>query len=198
MQAVFYRSLICMIWDGAAGTASCCMRSSVVLGGNGWNSSESGRAAGSALLIQSVCKTSAELRSLIWCFQICPFTRAYTKAFIISVSLYSPSHTHTLFELFGYTVKVCSLEGFLKLANASPDGSDWEERTDRKFWEEETSGNTLSNIHSVFSASERAHTRAWCLHNSLFLNNSARQHKTSPTTGGGVLKETNTAGRSKG
>ncbi len=35
--------------------------------------------------------------SLIWCFQICPFTRAYTKAFIISLypplSL-SPSRTH--------------------------------------------------------------------------------------------------------
>lgn len=54
--------------------------------------------------------------SLIWCFQICPFTSAYTKAFIIS--LYFPSHTHT--HTFGYAFKICRLEGFLKLANASP------------------------------------------------------------------------------
>lgn len=67
--------------------------------------------------------------SLIWCFQICTFTSACTKAFIISfnapLSLSLPlTHTHT--QMFEYTFQMCRLEGFLKLANAPHKSLKWE------------------------------------------------------------------------
>lgn len=60
-----------------------------------------------------LCSFSIEmlLPSQIWCFQICPFTRAYTKAFIISHYCLFLFPSHTMFS----KLKIHRLEDSYKL-----------------------------------------------------------------------------------
>jgi len=46
----------------------------------------------------------------------------------LSIPSLAQTHTHIHTQLFGHTLKICRLKGFLKLPNASPNVSDWGRR----------------------------------------------------------------------